>query len=753
MNDLKLSLFKSLDAYESRAVGLQEVFRLIVHDDDVRQKTQLYREMAHNVSREKANTEVKVKRMPAFSVGVLFKGSGRGPEQIAHATGLALCDLDHLEPIQLEVARQLICQDPHTLLCYTTISGAGLRVIYRFVRTQASSCQTGEPCEAPAINCEAYPAAFRKGNEHYAQLTGSDYDKACADYGRLSGLAHDAGAFFRTDSEPFVISDEEMVTVSMSGGPAEPGKPRKTFDPDSQHAVPTVAWPRVQRLLSQRSLAYAPGHRHDYIVHAAFLFNRFGTPLDDLLHWAAGEWSDMPVRERESIIRHCYRLTAEHGTWRIQQPAKGKRHALLSTTEIRAWLHERCRVIYNVVTDQTMYQPSTLNLPPSTLNLPPSWQLLDDRVVESMRCQMEADTGKRVLTRDVSSVLTSDFSELVHPVRDYLDALPAWDGEDRVSQLTAHLTAEPALSCQTPEEAQATLGWALHKWLVGMVATWISDTESNHQILTLIGEQGIYKTTFFRHLLPPVLRSYFWENAHNSFATKDDKLALAENCLVEMEEVEAIAGRDMSELKALVTSLSVKERRPYARFRTQKARLASFCASGNEQRFLTDLTGNRRWLCFRVSHIDDPRSWALDYDQLYAQLREEYLGGFQFWFDKQEERRVERLNQPFCIASPEEQLITTRLRKPVGNETAKWMNSTMIAVYLGGGHLSNSLSVRKIGNIMHKLGFRVKHRRDGDYYRVVEIPWNETQTYLGADEKSEKEDNQMSENEQLELPF
>lgn len=749
--DLRLSLFKCLQAYESRAVGLHEVMRLIVHDADVEQKTLLYRDMAHCVSRDKANAEVKVKRMPAVSVGVLFKGMGRSAEQVAHATGLALCDLDDLTPEMLEDARQKIIADPHTLLCYTTISGGGLRVLYRYTRG-------GAP-----INCEAYPAAFLKGNKYYAQLTGCDYDKACSDYSRLSGLAHDAQAFLRMDSEPFVVSDEEMAVYSMAVAPAEPGKPRRTYDAGTCHASPEEAWPHVQRMLSRRGLGYTPGHRHDYMVHAVFLFNRFGSSVDDLLGWAAQEWGDMPAAEREGVIRHCYRHDTEHGVWRIRQPSEKRRHALLSTTEIRAWLSERCMVRYNVVSDQTVFllkqkaDDAASSYPDDAGMLSAgAWQVVDDRVVESMRCQMEADTDKRVLTRDVGSVLTSDFSVLVHPVRDYVSALPAWDGQDRVGTLATRLTAEPVLPGQTQEEAQQSLAWAFHKWLVAMVATWMSDNGANHQIFTIIGPQGIYKTTFFRFLLPPPLRGYFWENAHNSFASKDDRLALAENCLVEMEEVEAVTGRDMSELKALVTSESVKERRPYARYRSAKARLASFCASGNEQRFLTDLTGNRRWLCFCVSHIDDPRQWDMDYDQLYAQLRDEYISGFQYWFDKREEQRVERLNQPFRIASPEEQLITTRLRKPVGHEAAKLMNSTMIAMHISGGHLSPSISIRKIGEVMRQLGYTWKHRKSGDFYRVVEIPWNETQNYLSKDEDIESSENdpmQAPDNEQLVLPF
>jgi predicted P-loop ATPase len=340
----------------------------------------------------------------------------------------------------------------------------------------------------------------------------------------------------------------------------------------------------------------------------------------------------------------------------------------------------------------------------------------------------------------VLSVLNSDFSILSHPVREYINQLAAWDGTDRVHELATHLVAEPVADHQTAEGAQQDIEWALHKWLVAMVATWLDDRLANHQVLTLIGEQGIYKSTFFRHLLPTPLRGYFWENAHNSFSAKDDKLAIAENCLVEIEEIEATEGRQMAELKALVTAESINERRPYALFRKQKARLASFCASGNEQRFLTDQTGNRRWLCFKVSHIDDPRQWNLDYDQLYAQLRDEYLHGFQFWFDKEEEQRVERLNEPFRLASIEEQLISHRLRKPKNGEVPKKMNASMISVFLGGGHLSSQISARKIANIMRKMGFKWKHHRDGDYYYVVEIGLNEVQHYL-------------SDNEQLGTPF
>ena len=152
-------------------------------------------------------------------------------------------------------------------------------------------------------------------------------------------------------------------------------------------------------------------------------------------------------------------------------------------------------------------------------------------------------------------------------------------------------------------------------------------------MLILVGPQGIYKTSFFRHLLPDELKRFYWENNHNTFSSKDDQIALGENCLVEVEEFNITTPKEIGVLKSSLTANNIKERRPYARQREEKHRLAGFCGTCNEQFFLADETGNRRFLCFLVQKIKNPREWDLDYDQLYAQLRDEFLSGFQYWFN------------------------------------------------------------------------------------------------------------------------
>lgn len=778
VKELRVSIFANLQAYASKDYTIDEVIRLVKYDTFVKQKTAAYRQMASIISREEANKRVKVERTEAFAVSVLYDGSGKQPENIVRFTGLAMVDLDkidngqffavqsgraertnvdyHADTSKLTQLMQKINSDPHTFICYKTISGDGIRVIYRYQR---------ESVVNPPLNGVPWRATFLCGNEYYKQLTGCDYDSACSNYGRLSGLAHDPDVYYNPEAEPFVITDEMIVEANFAEGTQE-GRPYKEQTPGSQTTTAKEAWSRVQELLTRRNMVYEPQHRHDYILHACYLFNRFGVPDNELRTWAENQWNDFDARERESLITHCYKKEGEHGTWRLHNNHRKKSHenSMITIAEIRQWLSNHVELAYNVVTNQTMIKTiddlrltidnSRLTIDNLRLTIDNyKWQVVDDRILASLRSQMAVDTDKRVLKSDVYDVIKSDFAPLVHPVRDYIMELPKWDGTDRVSELISHIHAEALLPGQTQEEAQQDLLWAFHKWMGAMVATWMSDHVANHEIFTIIGRQGIYKTTLFRYLLPTVLRTYFWENAHNTFSTKDDHLALAENCLVDIEEVEASTQHELSELKSLATSDTVKERRPYAKFREPKHRLASLCATGNQQRFLTDETGNRRWLCFKVSSIDDPRTWKLDYRQLYAQIWEELQQGFRYWFDGDDEKRVERINQPFRVESDEEQLIQMRLRPPHEGEPVKLMNAAMVCQLINGGHVGYPLSTRKVSVAMKRLGFETVHCMSGNFFRVYEVPYDQIQARLAADAYSNESKQETDKSVDGQIPF
>ena len=151
-----------------------------------------------------------------------------------------------------------------------------------------------------------------------------------------------------------------------------------------------------------------------------------------------------------------------------------------------------------------------------------------------------------------------------------------------------------------------------------------------------------------------------------------------------------------------------------------------------------------------VTHIDDPRTWGIDYDQLYAQLRDELRQGFRYWLDPGEQRIVERHNQAFRIESDEEQLIRSRLRPPHDGEKITLMNAASICQFINGGMVGRGLSTRKVGIIMTNLGFKKVHTMQGNFFEVYQIPPDQVQATLAMTGSEAREENTPREGD---LPF
>ena len=104
---------------------------------------------------------------------------------------------------------------------------------------------------------------------------------------------------------------------------------------------------------------------------------------------------------------------------------------------------------------------------------------------------------------------------------------------------------------------------------------------------------------------------------------------------------------ELNQLKAAVTMPSIDERAAYAHYHEHRKHIASFCGTGNNTQFLSDPTGNRRWLPFEVESIVSPREHPFDYEGIYAQALALYKSGFQYWFSKEEIVELNRHNKQF----------------------------------------------------------------------------------------------------------
>ena len=227
----------------------------------------------------------------------------------------------------------------------------------------------------------------------------------------------------------------------------------------------------------------------------------------------------------------------------------------------------------------------------------------------------------------------------------------------------------------------------------------------------LIGKQGIYKTTWLERLIPPHLRQYCCKLANSTQLTKDDRLRIAEFGLINMDELDAMSPRELNSIKSVITASDVNERAAYGYTKERRMRLASFCASSNRREFLTDITGNRRWLPFEVESIQNPFFTTLPYDLMYAQAWALASDpNFSYWFELDEIAVLEQHNEDYRVQDSEEQLLPILFDIPAEGK-GEFMTTAQISERLVTyGNIKKPMAVSRLGMLLGQAGYRAVTR-------------------------------------------
>lgn len=279
---------------------------------------------------------------------------------------------------------------------------------------------------------------------------------------------------------------------------------------------------------------------------------------------------------------------------------------------------------------------------------------------------------KPVNERHLDNEINSDFTPDFHPFRDYLEHLPPWDGEtDHIAILAAGVTVAGG------EKEQQSFCGCLKRWLVAMIAGWLSEDVVNQTVLVFVGRQGMFKTKWFNSLLPPQLHRYFFVRPNVRKSDKDSYTAMTQYGLICCEELDSMSKSEMNSLKADITTAFFNYRKPYDRYTENHKHIASFCATGNHIKFLNDPTGTRRWLPFRVESILSPYDFPFDHDGIFAQAYALYREGYAYYFSEVEIEWLNERNKGFTVPNLEQQLVYRYFRKPVGDEPREHVDAAM----------------------------------------------------------------------------
>ena len=675
--ETQLSLFRSLTTKQlPTLVTLEEVYRLITSDATLKENTgkfRYFKSQGFNADADK----IKRSKCLAFTPAAVFDGKRHGKNLVCY-TRYSLVDIDGLTEAEAKRMVQQLKDDPYWLLVYITLSGKGLRIIYQV---------------EGVTDQQSYLKAFYQGNAHYGRLLGvADFDDKVKDAPRGSVLCHDPNALYRPDAEAFPV-DSGKVTVGE-------------------------VWKPIENQLARQGYAYEPGRHNEYICQAGYLLNRCGVGEADAIEWMQRRFPDYDPSRTDSHIRSCYSTRAdEHGTIQPASIRKGMKKApdreqskYIAVEAIEACLTELADFRWNEITRMTEIR----------------WKDKE----EAFRPMTDRDEGtlwsrinkqqKPVRFNDLRLVLGSEFVPVHHPFKAYFYGLPKWEegGTDYIGLLADTVTLADGLP-----ETKHTFRRCLQKWLVAMVAAFLSD-RVNHEILVLIGPQGIYKTTWFHFLLPPELRAYYVAKNNSRRMSKDDRLLMAESGLICLEEIVSMTDEEVDQIKAAVSLPQVVERAAYARNKEVRPHLASFCGTGNHQHFLTDITGNRRWLPFEVKNILSPYDHPIDYTGLYSQVMHLWQSGFPYWFDQEEIRNLAQHVSRFEAPNLEEDQIRKHFRIPKPGEAYEVYSVAEVLSVIN-QELKVALNPTKVGMMLNKMGFKKVRTHKARSYMVYRYSMEE----------------------------
>ncbi|MBO4893132.1 MAG: hypothetical protein J5502_11055 [Prevotella sp.] len=696
-----MNYFNTFTSKEAQDISFEELADIIRSDEDLKKNTLLYRDLMAQ-GHDKAAKNVK-EQTPQVAVSFRMEG-GKGKENCRDCHHQMLIDFDAKNPDErlpadeLERVKTFLRTSYHAKFGYESISGLGYHIVVAFILPEGVEIDMEKD---PKTGEEIYTRVYYCIANQYAVWCGHGMDKECKNINRMMGLSHDPLVIYRPDARPFRLTREELG-IDADGNLIRMKTPKRAVD----KAGNPVALPlgdhltRAEKMVEESGMVFAQGSRHNFIMHVSFILNRMGVDEEEAAQALDDNYLGRMDGKPSDVLHSCYKTASdEFGVWMPQRSNTAVK------TEIIASFLRKQQLQYDILTQKTRRQQDD-----------GQWTELKERNENDLYMDCCAESGVNLTEKLFHTVLNSSVVPEVNPLRDYVLSRAPWtpDMPDYIGQAAAmvHMVSD--------EEDQI---WrqCFPKWFVAMVAGWTDEQIVNHQVIVLVGRQGIYKSSWINRLLPPELQAYSTDHIDIDRLDKDEELRAAEYGLINIDELDKMTDRQLNKLKSMITTNNVNVRAPFGRHKEKRMRVATYAASGNKEEFLTDQTGNRRWLPFHVKAIDSPFKHRLPYDGMYAQAYYLLQHDFNYWFELDDINSLEQHVDAFMVPTSEEELIPIYF-SPAKMEDAgsKFLTLAEISAKIVSlGNLKKNPDPRRLGAIMTKLGFeksRSGHNSTRGYY-------------------------------------
>ena len=574
---------------------------------------------------------VHIDRIPRICPVAEFRRTQDGSWKFKRYNGVVLVEVDNLSGLaEAEFVKQKAALLPQTFAALVGASGRSVKIWVRFSLPDGTLPATEE--QASLFHAQAYQVAV----QCYQPLIPFPVTLKEPSLRQGFRMTVDEAPYYHPEAAAFCL--EQPVGLSDGTSFREQKlaekNPLARMEPsyDSYHTLTVMFQAALRRAL-------------ETLEHW-----RRGDDLTPLLAPLAEECFKSGIPEEEAVYRtmrhfnYCKDETGLRATFRnvyTEMKGFGTRPSVTreqdTALRLEEFLKRRYEIRFNRMTDDLEYRERN--------SIRFSFTTLDKRARNSIAIQALKE-GIQAWDRDIDRFLHSDYVPAYNPVEEYLFELGEWDGRDRIRELADRVT------CNHPHWRNL-----FYRWFLSMVAHWMGRDKQHGNATTpvLIGPQGYRKSTFCRILLPPELRFGYTDSLDFS-SKRDAERYLGRFFLVNLDEFDQISVHQQAFLKHLLQKPSASLRKPYGTSIVEMRRYASFIATSNHKDLLSDLSGNRRFICVEVTAPIDTNV-SVNYDQLYAQAFHAVMHGERYWLDDADEALLKESNEDFRQVSPLEHLL------------------------------------------------------------------------------------------------
>ncbi len=351
------------------------------------------------------------------------------------------------------------------------------------------------------------------------------------------------------------------------------------------------------------------------------------------------------------------------------------------------WLTSQYDIVTDDITGEYLYK---------ILGSTGDYTTVKNKKINSLKVE-GVKVGIKAITTEKIKETIDHFSESVNFIKKYFTKIKSKHSTDAIKKLCGCVKTTNDILFKK----------YFTKWLVASVANIYQVKNTNQMCFVFASSQGAGKSTFIRYLCPTELKKYFY-SGELDLNRGDTIMKLARYWILDIDEqIKSLNYKDSTKMKSIITQDDIKTRLPYAALEEHFVRIANMLATTNDDSFLFDATGSRRFPSFKILSFSQKEYEKINIDTVWSEAYKLYEDkNFIYHIDSKDQEELELNNKNYTHTTREYEILTKFL-SPIKDkaQATHAMQTSVLLEFLEAETNLRNLSSSLVGKALRMMGF------------------------------------------------